>query len=271
MTTDVSKFEPGPIQHVPKPSSNAVAINPMGLIQLAVEQGAEIEKLERLMDLRERWEAAEAKKAYDEAMAKFRAECPRITKNHTVDFTTKNNGRTTYKHATLDNICNTINPILGRYGLSYSWETEQNGGIISVTCIISHAMGHVGPGVKLSSGLDSTGNKNGIQQIGSTVTYLQRYTLQSALGLSTENDDDDGRAAGIQPDVSAAPAAEPAQRGYITDHQIADLRKAITVAGITEEKFCSMANIQEIGDLDPTRFDAAKARLQQIAQRGMQK
>ena len=269
MTTDVSTIEPGP-KRVPNNSSNAVAINPMGLIQLAVEQGAEIEKLERLMDLRERWEAAEAKKAYDEAMAKFRAECPRITKNHTVDFTTKNNGRTTYKHATLDNICNTINPILGRYGLSYSWETEQNGGIISVTCIISHAMGHVGPGVKLSSGLDSTGNKNGIQQIGSTVTYLQRYTLQSALGLSTENDDDDGRAAGIRPDVSAAPASEPAQRGYITDHQIADLRKAIKVSGITEQRFCAMARIQEIGHLESRRFDVAKDRLKQIAEREVQ-
>lgn len=269
MTTDVSTIEPGP-KRVPNNSSNAVAINPMGLIQLAVEQGAEIEKLERLMDLRERWEAAEAKKAYDEAMAKFRAECPRITKNHTVDFTTKNNGRTTYKHATLDNICNTINPILGRYGLSYSWETEQNGGIISVTCIISHAMGHVGPGVKLSSGLDSTGNKNGIQQIGSTVTYLQRYTLQSALGLSTENDDDDGRAAGIRPDFNEAKASEPEQPMYVTDHQIADLRKAIKVSGITEQRFCAMARIQEIGHLESRRFDVAKDRLKQIAEREVQ-
>ena len=269
MTTDVSTIEPGP-KRVPNNSSNAVAINPMGLIQLAVEQGAEIEKLERLMDLRERWEAAEAKKAYDEAMAKFRAECPRITKNHTVDFTTKNNGRTTYKHATLDNICNTINPILGRYGLSYSWETEQNGGIISVTCIISHAMGHVGPGVKLSSGLDNTGNKNGIQQIGSTVTYLQRYTLQSALGLSTENDDDDGRAAGIRPDFNEAKASEPEQPMYVTDHQIADLRKAIKVSGITEQRFCAMARIQEIGHLESRRFDVAKDRLKQIAEREVQ-
>jgi hypothetical protein len=40
---------------------------------------------------------------------------------------------------------------------------------------------------------DATGNKNPVQQIGSTVTYLQRYTLLAATGLATSDSDDDGR------------------------------------------------------------------------------
>jgi hypothetical protein len=48
----------------------------------------------------------------------------------------------------------------------------------------------------MSAGADSTGNKNNIQSIGSTRTYLQRYTLVGALGLSTADEDNDGKTSG---------------------------------------------------------------------------
>ena len=40
---------------------------------------------------------------------------------------------------------------------------------------------------------DTSGSKNAIQARGSTVTYLQRYTLLGALGLVTGDEDTDGR------------------------------------------------------------------------------
>ena len=40
---------------------------------------------------------------------------------------------------------------------------------------------------------DKTGSKNAVQAIGSTVTYLQRYTLIGALGITTADDDMDAR------------------------------------------------------------------------------
>lgn len=183
----------------------ATTFDPMRLITLAVEQNADIDKLEKLLALQVRYEANEAKKAFDMAMSAFKGECPAIKKNHTVDFNSQK-GRTTYKHATLDNVCGTINPVLGKYGLSYTWDTKQEGGIVSVTCHIAHACGHTTSGVTLSSGLDNSGNKNSIQSIGSTVTYLQRYTLLAALGLSTESDDDDGQDSSEAPQVQHAPA-----------------------------------------------------------------
>ena len=45
----------------------------------------------------------------------------------------------------------------------------------------------------MSAPADSSGSKNPVQQIGSTMTYLQRYTLIGALGLTTADKDDDGR------------------------------------------------------------------------------
>ena len=45
----------------------------------------------------------------------------------------------------------------------------------------------------MESGLDTSGAKNDIQQKGSTQTYLQRYTLIGALGLTTADEDNDGK------------------------------------------------------------------------------
>jgi hypothetical protein len=47
----------------------------------------------------------------------------------------------------------------------------------------------------LRAGADQSGAKNSIQAIGSTISYLQRYTLKAALGLAAANDDD-GKASG---------------------------------------------------------------------------
>jgi hypothetical protein len=44
----------------------------------------------------------------------------------------------------------------------------------------------------MSAPADKSGGKNDIQAMASTVTYLRRYTLTGALGITTGNDDNDG-------------------------------------------------------------------------------
>lgn len=176
------------------PSSVPAAITPMQMLQIAVEQGADLEKLSKLMDLQERWEANEARKAFVSAKAAFRAEAPTIGKNKEVGFKSKDRSKadTNYHHATLDNVADALSPVLSRHGLAYSWETEQlEGGLIRVTCILTHEAGH-SERVSLQAGADQSGNKNNIQAVGSTVTYLQRYTLLSITGTATKDQDDDG-------------------------------------------------------------------------------
>ena len=171
----------------------AVAPTPMMMLQMAVQQGASVEQLERLMALQERYEANEAKKEFVAAMTKFKESPAVIEKNKTVDFTSQK-GRTHYKHATLANVCDAIGPELSKVGISHRWETEQlEGGAIKVTCILTHARGH-SEKVWLQASRDESGNKNNIQAVGSTVTYLQRYTLLAATGMAVADQrDDDGR------------------------------------------------------------------------------
>lgn len=192
---------------------NAPAITPMAMLQIAVQQGADLDKLEKLMQLQERWEASEARKAFVSAMSAFKANPPELFKNKHVKF-----GNTEYDHATLDNVSIAIGEALSKHGLSHRWETSQADGKIKVTCVITHNLGH-SEEVSLESTADTSGAKNSIQAIGSTVTYLQRYTLLAATGMAVQDQDDDGK--GSDKDI-------------LSDSQFQGFKKRI-VAEITKE------------------------------------
>lgn len=119
-------------------------------------------------------------------MSKFRADCPSINRDQKVSFSTTN-----YKHASLAGALEQIKSLMAVCGLSHSWRTEQSSGTIMVTCVVTHSMGH-SESTTLSSEPDKSGGKNSIQGIGSAVSYLQRYTLFSILGLASQEKDNDG-------------------------------------------------------------------------------
>jgi len=159
---------------------------------VAADGNMDVVKLKELLDVQERWEAIEAKKAYVQAMSDFKANPPEILKDKNVHYQTSK-GATNYKHATLHNVTTKINAELSKHGLTASWLTSQENGSIKVTCKITHIMGH-SEETCLSAPPDATGSKNVIQAIGSTVTYLERYTLLALTGLATYDQDDDGNA-----------------------------------------------------------------------------
>ncbi len=164
------------------------AITPMEMLSIAVSQGADLAKIEKLMDLQERWERGNAEKAFIAAMAAFKANPPTLKKNATVDFSSSK-GRTTYNHATLDEVALKIAAAMAPHGLSFRWNVEQPGRV-RVSCIVQHSQGHRET-VTMEGAPDDSGNKNSIQAIGSTVSYLQRYTLLAASGMAVVGDDDD--------------------------------------------------------------------------------
>jgi len=174
------------------PGQNIAAITtPATLLAMAVQQGASMETLERLMDLQDRWEKREAEKAFNEAMAAFKLIPIKIIKRKLVDFATQK-GRTTYKHAELDDVVSAVGPELAKQGFSWSWDTKQKDGVIEVTCKLRHRMGH-SESVTLTARADETGGKNAIQAIVSTTTYLQRHTLKQVSGTSEAGEDVDGQ------------------------------------------------------------------------------
>jgi hypothetical protein len=175
-------------------------LTPMELIHTAISKGANMDQLERLMGLQERWEKNRARRAFVEAMNAFKREdAPEILKNKQVDYTTRDGDRVRYDYATLDNVCRAANQGLSKHGISHRWTIQQNGdGLIRVTCILTHDMGH-SEETTLVAGPDQSGKKNPIQQLASAVNYLERYTLLAAIGSAAAGTDDDGRGAGEPP------------------------------------------------------------------------
>ena len=242
-----------PILYTPRPERGDGPPNPMALIETAVSSGASIETLERLMALQERWEANQAKRAFDEAMAAFKADPPDIFKNRQVAYSTSK-GATKYDHASLDHIATQLAAKMAPLGLSWRWRTEQNDGRgIRVTCILAHKAGH-SEEVSLETGPDDSGGKNKIQAIGSTVTYLQRYTLLAITGSATQDQDDDG--------VAAAPIE------LVTEQQAASLTDLITEVGADEKLFCrymeklTKVAIERVEDIPAVSFKDAVAGLE---------
>jgi hypothetical protein len=157
---------------------------------MAMQKGYTPELIKQMMDLQVRYEENEARKAYHEAMAAFKANPPEIGKDKMVSF--KVGDRTTaYTHASLANVTDKINRALSEHGLSAGWTTVQNEKGITVTCTITHKLGH-SQSTSLTAAPDTSGSKNAIQAIGSTVSYLERYTILALTGLATHDMDDDG-------------------------------------------------------------------------------
>jgi hypothetical protein len=210
------------------------APNPMQMIADAVAQGADVDKLSKLMDLQERWQKEEARKAFINALNEFKANPPDIFKNKSVAF---GQGKTSYKHATLDQVSGVIGAALSKVGISHRWNTEQlEGGTIKVTCVLTHAMGH-SEATPLQASPDTSGSKNSIQAVGSTVTYLQRYTLLSATGMAVQDQDDDGRGGKRMPEAEVEHWHQRIA-AVQDDKEAGDLWKAIskatTIAGDVE-------------------------------------
>ncbi len=226
---------------------NNLPVTPAAMLQIAVEQGADLDKLEKLMGLQERWEATQAKKAFVSAMNQFKSDPPKITKNARVSYTT-DKGETTYDHATLSNVCNAVGKSLSAAGISFRWVTNQEKGIISVTCVMTHDLGH-SEKTTLCSTPDQSGGKNGIQAVGSAVTYLQRYTLLAATGLATESQDDDG-------------SMPPDQPIFITAGQIKTLEEVMKVAAVDDDYICKKAGIESLSMIPTSRYESVKNHLE---------
>ena len=171
--------------------------SPDTFIAQAIEQGSDVAVLSGLFDLKERWERAEAKKAFDAAMAQFQEIKPDLRKASQVKFKTKA-GTTEYNFCSLPAMEAALKEPLKECGLTYRWESVRDDGRDGQRCVITHIQGH-SESNEMFAPADTSGNKNDIQAVGSTATYLHRYTLVGALGLTTADVDDDGLSAGDTP------------------------------------------------------------------------
>jgi hypothetical protein len=219
--------------------------------RVAMDPNSDLAKLERMLELKERLEEKEARRAFDRAMAEAKAEIPPILKTGTVDYENDRGKRTYFKHETLDGIAKIVDPILSKHGLSYRYRSKQENGQLYVTCVVAHRDG-CSEETTLQGGPDSGAGKNNFQAVGSAATYLQRYTLKLALGLSAAQDDDASKASDNAPET-------------VSEDQFRTLKTLIEETATDLTKFFLAYGIKDpdarLDEFPAKHFEAAKAQL----------
>lgn len=156
--------------------------------RIAMDPNADLAKLEKMLDMKERHEASQAKAAFASAFARASAEFPTIPLN--------GKGHNNKPYATLKDITSLTRPVLSAHGLALTFAIDTGERAVVVTAKLMHKDGH-SESTSISLPADNSGSKNAVQAVGSTQTYGQRYTAQAILGLSLGDDtEDDGKGHG---------------------------------------------------------------------------
>jgi hypothetical protein len=130
------------------------------------------------------------------------------------------------KYADLATVRDAVTPALSKHGLAVIQLPCELGDAPALTTLLTHKSGEwVETTIRLRPG------KSDPQGVGSALTYMRRYCLQSVCGVAAD-DDDDGHAASrpaAAPAKSSAPANSPALRARVAMAIAqADSRDALT-------------------------------------------
>lgn len=209
--------------------------------RVAMDPTASIEKMERLLTMHDRIHNQQARMAFDAALAAMQAELPVIEERGAIK---DRGGVVQSRYALWEDIAKAIRPVLQRHGFALTFRVDMGDAKISVTGILSHAQGHREE-TTIALPSDTTGSKNAVQAIGSSVSYGKRYTAGALLNLASGDieADDDGQAAGVSGVVSIA--------------QFDELRLLIDEANADEKLFCEHFGVASVADLPAARFEAA--------------
>lgn len=179
----------GIVEQLPKREEVALVLpTPATMLDLAIRQNLDADKLEKIMGLFERWEANEARKQFETAMTNFKAERFVIPKD-------KENKQYGSWYTSIEKMVEVVTPFLSAHKLFATWAVDQTSGI-KVTCTLE-GFGH-SKYCSVTFPPDTSGKKNSLQEIKSAITYGKICTYESVCGLASEagNLSDDGNAAG---------------------------------------------------------------------------
>ena len=158
-------------------------------------------------------------------------------------------GEVVSTYALWEDINQAIRPILSEHGFALSFRCGQEAEAVVVTAVLSHRDGHREE-TSLRLPPDPGPSRNGVQAIGSSVSYGKRYTACALLNITSRGEDDDGRAAG----------------GLITLAQMQELEDQIIAVKASRKRLLRYLKLESIELIPTSRFEEAKAALKAKAE-----
>lgn len=216
--------------------------------RVATNPEADMDKLERLLDMQERVMNRNAEGAFARAMNEAQAEMGPVAAD-------ANNPQTRSRYASYAALDRALRPVYTRHGFSLSFDTGESGPeTVKVLCHVSHSEGHTRT-YQVVMPADGKGAKGGdvmtkTHAAGAGMSYGMRYLLKLIFNVAVGEDDNDGN---------------PQPIG-LSAKQVEQLRNAARVAGVDEDYVCKKAHVERLQDIHPSRLKAALNHLKAKAQ-----
>lgn len=172
-------------------------VEPTNLLQIiaraASDPNVDIDKMERLMAMKERMDAKQAEAEFNDALTACQRELGTISADAT-------NPQTRSKYATYAKLDRALRPIYTKHSISISYGTEDSPKAEHVRVIAYVARGGHTRVYRLDVPADGKGAKGGdvmtkTHATGAAMSYGSRYLLRSIFNISIGEEDDDGNVA----------------------------------------------------------------------------
>jgi hypothetical protein len=199
------------IENAPSEGSAFLAM----IERAARDPSIDIDKLDRLLMMRERENARVAEREFSAAMSSAQAAMLPIN-------TDSKNDQTRSKYASYAALDSAVRPIYTKHGFGLTFNTEDapHDLEVRVVCQVHHTGGHTGR-YHIDMPVDGKGARGGdvmtrTHAMGSGVSYGMRYLLKMIFNLAIGKDDD-GNAAGYRQETARRPAPPAPNRMRSTE------------------------------------------------------
>lgn len=221
----------------PAVASETAAIMSM-IERMATDASISIERVEHTFAFYQRVQADRAKSSFNAALADLQSNLPAVERRGT--------GHNFKKYARFEDFAAAIRPKLKEHGFSLTHRIEQPTlDRVVITAVLAHRGGH-DERTSLNLPMDVSGGKTAVHAMASSVSYGKRYTGFAILGIASEDEDDDGKAAGAGETIS--------------EEQFDELSKMMEDFESEQlEGFCKYFKVAAIDQLPKAAFDRAKA------------
>lgn len=206
--------------------------SPAEIIRLAVLGKVDLEKLEKLLVLQERWDANQAKKAFSESMVT-------VQKNIVLVAKTLTNSQTHSKYASLGNIICQTKEVYTEYGFSISFYEGQTEKLehIRICADVVHRLGHKETyhfDVPLDGkGIKGNANMTSIHAKASSTSYAWRYLMCMIWNIPTSDDNDGNQVA----------------QEKISEEELKKIKELLVEIGAEEKRFLQYMSVGKLEDI----------------------
>ena len=144
------------------------------------------------------------------------------------------------KYADLAEVLNTVRPVLAANGLSVIQSPSFDGAVCHVTTTLAHSSGGY-----ITGTMSCVPAKQDGQGVGSSTTYLRRYSLAAVCGIAQEDDDGNSSA-----------HSKPATYPLISSGEAARIKESIESLNIDEAAFLRHYGVKSSGQLTTDKVPA---------------